>query len=209
MRAKSKSSAATTTTKSSAATNPDSLLDRALRLGNTLGEVMMNRDGKISATILAVSGEQIFGVWGDLESEIAKDNFLRVARMMGIAYGADALVTIVEAWTDIPSKLIESAPLLTAQSLEPNECVSILAQTMGETRHDRLMIRRDWNGRFLCLDRCLIPNDAPVFGPFSQIMYGRVPNEAERKNAMNLLKEMGMEAVLLPFPLSIAAQNPN
>ena len=175
----------------------DDIINGAIRAA----KYAMRNQGRVSPTCLLHTSVGLIAYCPEtMGNEQAKDDFAKTARVIGVAYHATAIVMILESWIVLPKPGKELDPSIRpSESPDREECVFIVAENMTETRKVMLMIRRDWNGVFLCFERVDIPSIVEGVGRFAKMMPPKPPTEKDRETCRQLLKILGVSPDNLGF----------
>ena len=158
---------------------------------------MMRTTGSVPPTVIADTADgYIFCMPTSLTDEAAKDRFAGVARLLGIAYNASAIVMVVEAWARMPDKnghLDTNTP--PSQAPDRKEIVALMLEDRAHSATSLLPIIRDAVGKFTELGD---PGPIPfgeAEGRFSGLMKGTSPTAEQSAQAKAALQQLRLSVV--------------
>jgi hypothetical protein len=166
---------------------------------------MMRTTGSVPPTVIADTREGlIFCMPSDLANEAAKDRFAEVAKLLAVAYDAQAIVMVVEAWAKMASaegKLDTGTP--PSQAPDRIEIVALILEDSTRTGNDILPILRDELGVYVGLGESKVPNFTSAAGRFAGLMPKHRPDVSEMAQALAVLSTYGMTIVNRGFDPSM------
>jgi len=171
--------------------NTESPIDKILKHAVFYAKSEMQAAGHLLPTCFLLTkngpmGVRVENAFGEKE----KDYFANLIRLLAIAHNASAIAFVSEAWN---SKHDPNNPYIRpSESPDRIECVSILVESRSENRIGLLAIRRDSEGKFICLDPFDLPGYDKIKGRFTQLMPSRPLSKMERKLAKRKLRMMGV-----------------
>ena len=158
---------------------------------------MMRTTGSVPPTVIADTSEGlIFCMPSNLANEAAKDRFAEMAKSLAVAYDAQAIVMVVEAWARMASadgKLDTVTP--PSQSPDRMEVVALILEDASRTGNDMLPIIRDERGNFVGFGDSQVPKFTSATGRFAGLMPKHRPDASEMAKAKALLHAAGMTVV--------------
>ena len=138
-----------------------------------------------SILISATDGSHFF-LTGDTSDDLAKDRFVREARLACIAYGAEAVVFVSEAWM---SRRLSKRP---SESPDREEIVILLGEAYESNLRKLFRVLRSESGPVVSIVECAdLPLDQAK-GRFTNILPLRRPTAEHQAQAKKLLAELGV-----------------
>lgn len=138
-----------------------------------------------SLLISATDGSMVF-LTGDTSDDLSKDRFVREARLACIAYGAEAVVFVSEAWMSTePFKRPSESPTR-------EEIIILLGEAYETNQRELFRVLRSESGCVVGLVECgdLTLNHAK--GRFTNILPLQRPTAEHQVLAKKLLDELGI-----------------
>lgn len=158
---------------------------------------MMRTTGSVPPTVIADTNEgYIFCMPTSLTDEAAKDRFAEVARLMAIAYNANAIVMVVEAWARLPDKnghLDTNTP--PSQAPDRKEIVALMLEDRSHSATSLLPIIRDAGGKFIELASPGPIQFGESEGRFAGLMKGSAPTAEQSAKAKAVLQQLRLSVV--------------
>jgi hypothetical protein len=176
----------------------DDLLARAEKYAGS----SMRNIGRLQPTIfiLGIEGPQMLTA-DCLDSDEAKEDFARAARLLSIARSATASVMAAESW-GVFAKPDESLDVTTPPSQSPHrkELIVLAGEAHGERRNKILLVLRNQTGQFAAIEELSLPKIDMVGGRFAELLSSTPASEAQRNKAEAILRAQGI--VSAPRPMA-------
>ncbi|MGB6220250.1 hypothetical protein [Haloferula sp.] len=158
---------------------------------------MMRTSGSVPPTVIADTDEgYVFCMPSNLADEAAKDNFAEVAKKLTVAWNAQALVIVVEAWVKFArpdGKLDMDIP--PSQSVDRKEVVALMLEDRSRSATSLAPIIRDDSEMFASLNAPPPLEFNETGGRFAGLMPRHQPSASDAASAKADLLAMGMDIV--------------
>jgi hypothetical protein len=171
-----------------------SLMDEAARYAH----FTMKRDGFLAPLMMAATNEGVLMFSPKrLDDESGKEQFANVVRLITGAYGATAVVLILESWMTRASreKPLDMTP--PSESFDREEVITLIGQSTEDHSTRMFPIVRLGNGRFWNLGDPFDLGADSFSGRFAELLPSKEVDSSMRELGKKLLKAMGVELVLL------------
>lgn len=155
---------------------------------------MMRTTGSVPPTVIAETAEgYVFCMPSALADEAAKDRFAEVAKLFAVAYRAQALVMIVEAWVRLPDSRGHLDPSIRpSEAADRKEVVALMLED-GSISSTRLIpILRDDKETFTDFGSDTPLETGEAEGRFSKLMPRHKPSADDCAKAQRTLIDIGM-----------------
>jgi len=156
---------------------------------------MMRTTGSMPPTVIADTAEgYVFCMPTALTDEDAKDRFAEVAKLFAVAYRAQAVVMIVEAWVRLADSNGNLDPSIRpSEAADRKEMIALLIEDGCVSATRLIPILRDTEEKFTDLGP-----DAPLDygdseGRFSKLMPRHKPSSDDCAKAKRVLFSLGMK----------------
>lgn len=170
-------------------------LDQLIEYATKYSLHHLRRSGEVSPTLLAVTKDGVMAyVPNKFANDSDKDNLVLIARLIAVAYEADAVAMILESWLTLgpDASLLDTPP---SKSPNRKEVVVIMAESRQSSAQRFLFIQRNAVGKFIGFGpNSLLPFDE-MQGRFAQILSRHIPSELDAEKARVFLRAMGIIVV--------------
>jgi hypothetical protein len=155
---------------------------------------MMRTTGSVPPTVIADTEEGfVFCMPSALADDAAKDRFAEVAKLFAVAYRAQALVMIVEAWVRLPDSRGHLDPnIRPSEAADRKEVVALMLEDGSITATRLIPILRDGNEAFTDLGPDTPLQTGEAEGRFSKLMPRHKPSADDCAKAKRTLFSIGM-----------------
>ena len=155
---------------------------------------MMRTTGSVPPTVIADTEEGfVFCMPSALADDAAKDRFAEVAKLFAIAYRAQALVMIVEAWVRLPDSRGHLDPnIRPSEAADRKEVVALMLEDGSVSATRLIPILRDGNEAFTDLGPDTPLQTGEAEGRFSKLMPRHKPSADDCAKAKRTLFSIGM-----------------
>ena len=166
---------------------------------------MMRTAGSVPPTIIADTAEgYVFCTPVAMADEKAKDQFANVARLLAVAYGARALVMVVEAWVRVASRDSGIDPATPpSEAPDRKEVVAVISEDRTRSSNRFLPIQRNAAGAFVGFGPSPLPELKTLAGRFTGLMPNRPQSAENAAMAKAALGAMGAHVVNRGFDPSM------
>ena len=163
---------------------------------------MMLTAGSVPPTVIADTAEgYVFCTPGAMADDKAKDQFANLARLLAVAYGARALVMVVEEWVRVASRDSGVDPATPPSEVPDRKEVVVVISEDGTRSSNRFLpIQRNAAGGFLGFGTSPLPELKTLAGRFSGFMPSR-PQSAENVTMAKAVPLHPDRTPLLPLRL--------
>ncbi|MFM2199232.1 MAG: hypothetical protein RLZZ505_2664 [Verrucomicrobiota bacterium] len=155
---------------------------------------MMRTTGSVPPTVIADTEEGfVFCMPSALADDAAKDRFAEVAKLFAVAYRAQALVMIVEAWVRLPDSRGHLDPSIRpSEAADRKEVVALMLEDGSISATRLIPIIRDSNEAFTDLGPDTPLQTGEAEGRFSKLMPRHKPSADDCAKAKRTLFSIGM-----------------
>jgi hypothetical protein len=155
---------------------------------------MMKTTGSVPPTVIADTVEGfVFCMPSALADEAAKDRFAEAAKLFAVAYRAQALVMIVEAWVRLPDSRGQLDPTIRpSEAADRKEVVALMLEDGSVSATRLIPILRDSNEAFTNLGPDTPLQTGEAEGRFSKLMPRHKPSAEDCAKAKRTLFSIGM-----------------
>ena len=155
---------------------------------------MMKTTGSVPPTVIAATEEGfVFCMPSALADDAAKDRFAEVAKLFAVAYRAQALVMIVEAWVRLPDSRGHLDPnIRPSEAADRKEMVALMLEDGSVSATRLIPILRDSNESFTDLGQDTPLQTGEAEGRFSKLMPRHKPSADDCAKAKRTLFSIGM-----------------
>ena len=155
---------------------------------------MMRTTGSVPPTVIADTAEgYVFCMPSALADDAAKDRFAEVAKLFAVAYRAQALVMIVEAWVRLPDSRGHLDPnIRPSEAADRKEVVALMLEDGSVSATRLIPILRDGNEAFTDLGPDTPLQTGEAEGRFSKLMPRHKPSADDCAKAKRTLFSIGM-----------------
>jgi hypothetical protein len=155
---------------------------------------MMTTTGSVPPTVIVDTEEGfVFCMPSALADDAAKDRFAEVAKLFAIAYRAQALVMIVEAWVRLPDSRGHLDPSIRpSEAADRKEVVALMLEDGSISATRLIPILRDGNEVFTDLGPDTPLQTGEAEGRFSKLMPRHKPSADDCAKAKRTLFSIGM-----------------
>jgi hypothetical protein len=155
---------------------------------------MMTTTGSVPPTVIVDTEEGfVFCMPSALADDAAKDRFAEVAKLFAIAYRAQALVMIVEAWVRLPDSRGHLDPSIRpSEAADRKEVVALMLEDGSISATRLIPILRDGNEVFTDLGSDTPLQTGEAEGRFSKLMPRHKPSADDCAKAKRTLFSIGM-----------------
>jgi hypothetical protein len=155
---------------------------------------MMKTTGSVPPTVIADTEEGfVFCMPSALADEAAKDRFAEAAKLFAVAYRAQALVMIVEAWVRLPDSRGHLDPTIRpSEAADRKEVVALMLEDGSVSATRLIPILRDSNEAFTNLGPDTPLQTGEAEGRFSKLMPRHKPSAEDCAKAKRTLFSIGM-----------------
>ena len=155
---------------------------------------MMRTTGSVPPTVIADTAEgYVFCMPSALADDAAKDRFAEVAKLFAVAYRAQALVMIVEAWVRLPDSRGNLDPnIRPSEAADRKEVVALMLEDGSISATRLIPILRDDNEAFTDLGPDKLLETGEAEGRFSKLMPRHKPSADDCAKAQRTLFSIGM-----------------
>jgi hypothetical protein len=155
---------------------------------------MMKTTGSVPPTVIADTEEGfVFCMPSALADDAAKDRFAEVAKLFAVAYRAQALVMIVEAWVRLPDSRGHLDPnIRPSEAADRKEMVALMLEDGSVSATRLIPILRDSNEAFTDLGPDTPLQTGEAEGRFSKLMPRHKPSADDCAKAKRTLFSIGM-----------------
>jgi len=155
---------------------------------------MMRTTGSVPPTVIVDTDEgYVFCMPSALADDAAKDRFAEVAKLFAIAYRAQALVMIVEAWVRLPDSRGHLDPnIRPSEAADRKEVVALMLEDGSISATRLIPILRDDNQAFTDLGPDTPLQTGEAEGRFSKLMPRHKPSADDCAKAKRTLFSIGM-----------------
>jgi len=164
-------------------------LDDLLAYAESYATFTMRGSGHLGATLMALSANgTLMFLPGSTPDAQAKDEFVRIARLVCIAHCATAVVLVAEAWMSRqpgPSERRSAAS-------DPQEIIMVQGEAPESRKQKMLPIIRDKSGMFCRFGTSGDFQSEGVRGRFSRFLPPRPPSPEIQSAAKGVLATLGV-----------------
>jgi len=155
---------------------------------------MMKTTGSVPPTVIADTEEGfVFCMPSALADEAAKDRFAEAAKLFAVAYRAQALVMIVEAWVRLPDSRGHLDPTIRpSEAADRKEVVALMLEDGSVSATRLIPILRDSNEAFTDFGADTPLQTGEAEGRFSKLMPRHKPSADDCAKAKRTLFSIGM-----------------
>lgn len=155
---------------------------------------MMRTTGSVPPTVIADTEEGfVFCMHSALADDAAKDRFAEVAKLFAVAYRAQALVMIVEAWVRLPDSRGHLDPnIRPSEAADRKEVVALMLDDGSVSATRLIPILRDSAEKFTDLGPDTPLQTGEAEGRFSKLMPRHKPSADDCAKAQRTLFAIGM-----------------
>ncbi len=155
---------------------------------------MMRTTGSVPPTVIADTAEgYVFCMPSALADDAAKDRFAEVAKLFAVAYRAQALVMIVEAWVRLPDSRGHLDPSIRpSEAADRKEVVALMLEDGSVSATQLIPILRDDKEAFTDLGPDTPLQSGEAEGRFSKLMPRHKPSADDCAKAQRTLFAIGM-----------------
>jgi hypothetical protein len=155
---------------------------------------MMRTTGSVPPTVIADTDEGfVFCMPSELADEASKDRFAEVAKLFAVAYRAQALVMIVEAWVRLPDSRGHLDPSIRpSEAADRKEMVALLLEDRSSSATRLIPILRDAKDAFTDFGPVTPLDFTESEGRFSKLMPRHKPSADDCAKAKRALLAIGM-----------------
>ena len=155
---------------------------------------MMRTTGSVPPTVIADTTEGfVFCMPSALADDAAKDRFAEVAKLFAVAYRAQALVMIVEAWVRLPDSRGHLDPnIRPSEAADRKEVVALMLEDGSVSATRLIPILRDSKETFTDLGPDTPLQSGEAEGRFSKLMPRHKPSADDCAKAKRTLFSIGM-----------------
>jgi hypothetical protein len=155
---------------------------------------MMRTTGSVPPTVIADTEEGfVFCMPSALADDAAKDRFAEAAKLFAVAYRAQALVMIVEAWVRLPDSRGHLDPTIRpSEAADRKEVVALMLEDGSVSATRLIPILRDSNEAFTDFGADTQLHTGEAEGRFSKLMPRHKPSADDCAKAKRTLFSIGM-----------------
>ena len=155
---------------------------------------MMKTTGSVPPTVIADTEEGfVFCMPSALADDAAKDRFAEAAKLFAVAYRAQALVMIVEAWVRLPDSRGHLDPTIRpSEAADRKEVVALMLEDGSVSATRLIPILRDSNEAFTDFGADTPLQTGEAEGRFSKLMPRHKPSADDCAKAKRTLFSIGM-----------------
>ena len=155
---------------------------------------MMKTTGSVPPTVIADTEEGfVFCMPSALADDAAKDRFAEAAKLFAVAYRAQALVMIVEAWVRLPDSRGHLDPTIRpSEAADRKEVVALMLEDGSVSATRLIPILRDSNEAFTDFGADTPLHTGEAEGRFSKLMPRHKPSADDCAKAKRTLFSIGM-----------------
>lgn len=155
---------------------------------------MMKTTGSVPPTVIADTEEGfVFCMPSALADDAAKDRFAEAAKLFAVAYRAQALVMIVEAWVRLPDSRGHLDPTIRpSEAADRKEVVALMLEDGSVSATRLIPILRDSNKAFTDFGADTPLHTGESEGRFSKLMPRHKPSADDCAKAKRTLFSIGM-----------------
>jgi hypothetical protein len=155
---------------------------------------MMKTTGSVPPTVIADTKEGfVFCMPSALADDAAKDRFAEAAKLFAVAYRAQALVMIVEAWVRLPDSRGHLDPTIRpSEAADRKEVVALMLEDGSVSATRLIPILRESNEAFTDFGADTPLQTGEAEGRFSKLMPRHKPSAEDCAKAKRTLFSIGM-----------------
>ncbi len=173
-------------------------LDGLMAHAEGYANFLMRKSGRVPPTLFVATPKGVLCyVPHDLADVRAKNNFANAARLICAAYGATAVVMVVEGWVTMakPGEPLDDTP--PSEAFDRREFVVLIGEAAGQKTQKLLPIIRTDAGGFFGFGEFDSQSFTGFEGRFAQLLPPKVPNAEQRALAKAMLEVLGVTDAVL------------